>query len=392
MKIAVIGMGYVGLSMSCLLARKHEVVAADILPQKVQLVNSGVSPIADPEIETALATGTLRLTATTDTHAAIEGTDAVVIAVSADYDTEQGYFDTSAVEDVLDVLEEAAYEGLVVIRSTVPIGYTLQQASLRPTLRIVFSPEFLREGQALYDNLHPSRIVVGVPGNDNALMETARGFARQLADCAEEQNVPVRIIGSSEAEAIKLFSNAYLALRVSFFNELDTYAHESALDTREIIEGVGLDPRIGSHYNNPSFGYGGYCLPKDSKQLLANYKHIPQSLIGAIVSSNATRKDFIAADVAAREPKLVGIYHLAMKEGSDNYRHSSILGVMERLAQRGIPMLVYDPACSEDEIVGAKVTDDLASFKASCDLILCNRYEDVLSDVADKVYTRDLGF
>ena len=391
MNIAVVGIGYVGLSLACLLARDHDVCAVDIVPEKVDLVNNRKSPFADAGISEALATQNLRLSATCDARSAYLDADIVIIAVPTDYSAEHNYFDTSAVEDVLATLDEMNFSGLVVIRSTTPVGFTAEQAQAHPSLELLFSPEFLREGQALSDNLHPSRIIVGVPRDDASLAGKARTFADLLAQAAEEDAVETRIVGSSEAEAIKLFSNTYLALRVAFFNELDTYALSRGLDAGGIIDGVGLDPRIGSYYNNPSFGYGGYCLPKDSKQLLANYEDVPQNIMQAIVSSNATRKDYIADQVAALEPACVGIYRLAMKEGSDNYRNSSVLGIMERLAQRGIAMLVYDPACPEAEVVGARVTDDLDELKRSCDVIICNRYEPALDDVRDKVYTRDRG-
>lgn len=390
MRIAVAGIGYVGLSVACLLARDHEVMAVDIVPERVEVVNAGASPIADAEIEAALATGELNLTATCDARAAYASAEIAIIAVPTDYDPDLGHFDTSTVESVLEELEKASFTGLAVIRSTVPVGFAGEQAQQHPGYDIIFSPEFLREGRSLYDNLHPSRIIVGVTKPSARQMAAAERFAELLADAAEDEDVEVRIVGSSEAEAIKLFSNTYLALRVAFFNELDTYAHSRGLDTAAIIDGVGLDPRIGDHYNIPSFGYGGYCLPKDSKQLLANYEDIPQTLMQAIVTSNATRKDFIAEQIAAMDPELVGVYRLAMKEGSDNYRHSSILGIMERLAECGVAMLVYDPACPEAEVVGAKVTDDLAEFKERCDLIICNRYESALDDVREKVYTRDM--
>ena len=390
MRIVVAGMGYVGLSVACLLARDNDVTAVDVVASKVDLVNSGVSPIRDKEIEEALASGSLKLTATCDGESAYKGADFVVIATPTNYDSTLNYFDTSSIESVLDLLSRIGFCGTVVIKSTVPVGYTEQISRRYAYLSILFSPEFLREGHALYDNLHPSRIVVGVPFHTEVLMPRANEFAGLLAAGAAKEGVEQLVVGSTEAEAIKLFANTYLALRVSYFNELDTYAESRGLDAGEIIRGVGLDPRIGMHYNNPSFGYGGYCLPKDSKQLLANFAHVPQNLIRAIVDSNATRKDYIASQVAARRPKLVGIYRLAMKKGSDNFRQSSILGVVERLNDRGIKTLVYEPMCDLVEIAGSPVTHDLERLKGECDLIICNRYDSALDDVADKVYTRDL--
>ena len=379
-----------GLSVACLLAQHHKVCAVDVVPEKVAMINDGVSPIRDREISEALASGELDLTATGKSDDAYELARIVVIATPTNYDSERNYFDTSTVEQVLDQLERRAYTGLIVIKSTVPVGYTESLRKRYANLRIVFSPEFLREGHALYDNLHPSRIVVGVPFHDERLMESAAEFVELLAEGACDEDIPTLVVGSTEAEAIKLFANTYLALRVSFFNELDTYAESRGLDASEIIYGVGLDPRIGQHYNNPSFGYGGYCLPKDSKQLLANYRDVPQNIIRAIVEANATRKDYIASQVAARNPKLVGVYRLAMKKGSDNFRQSSILGVIERLRDRGINVEVYEPVCTSDEVAGARVVRDLDAFKRACDVIICNRYDQVLDDVADKVYTRDI--
>lgn len=392
MRIAVVGIGYVGLSAACLLARSHEVVAVDVVPEKVELVNAGKAPFRDAGIEEVLASGQLTLHVTTDLQQACEGADFAIIAVPTDYDEGLRRFNTSIVEGVLEQLDAMGFAGVAVVRSTVPAGFTDGQAGRYPSLSLLFSPEFLREGHSLEDNLHPSRIVVGVPGageSDELLWSRAKAFAQLLAEAADESDVPIHVMGAREAESVKLFSNTYLALRVAFFNELDTYALLHGLDSAQIIAGVGADPRIGNHYNIPSFGYGGYCLPKDSKQLLANYEGIPQTLIEAIVSSNAMRKDFIAEQIAALQPELVGIYRLAMKEGSDNYRKSSILGIMERLRERGIPMIVYDPSCSETEVVGAPVTDDLATFKERCSLIICNRYEGALDDVRGKVYTRD---
>ena len=390
MNIAVAGMGYVGLSIACLLAQHHNVCAVDVVKEKVDLVNSGKTPIRDKEIEEALASGKLSLTATLDGQAAYEKANLIVIATPTNYDTARNYFDTSSIEQVLDLLTFISFDGTVVIKSTVPVGYTEATSRSYPNLKLLFSPEFLREGHALYDNMHPTRIVVGVPFHREQLKPAAESFAALLAEGAMDEDVEKLIVGSTEAEAIKLFANTYLALRVSYFNELDTYAESRGLNADEIIHGVGLDPRIGLHYNNPSFGYGGYCLPKDSKQLLANFNHVPQNLIRAIVDSNSTRKDFIASQVAARRPRLVGVYRLAMKKGSDNFRQSSILGVMERLGERGVDMIVYEPTLHADEIVGARVVNDLDEFKRLSDVIICNRYDAELNDVQDKVYTRDL--
>lgn len=390
MNIAVAGMGYVGLSIACLLAQHNNVCAVDVVKEKVDLVNSGMTPIRDKEIEEALASGKLSLTATLDGQAAYEKADLIVIATPTNYDTARNYFDTSSIEQVLDLLTYISFGGTVVIKSTVPVGYTETTSRSYPSLKLLFSPEFLREGHALYDNMHPSRIVVGVPFHREQLKPAAESFAALLAEGAMDEDVEKLVVGSTEAEAIKLFANTYLALRVSYFNELDTYAESRGLNADEIIHGVGLDPRIGLHYNNPSFGYGGYCLPKDSKQLLANFNHVPQNLIRAIVDSNSTRKDFIASQVAARRPRLVGVYRLAMKKGSDNFRQSSILGVMERLGERGVDMIVYEPTLHADEIVGARVVNDLDEFKRLSDVIICNRYDVELNDVQDKVYTRDL--
>lgn len=392
MNIAIAGTGYVGLSLACLLAQNHDACAVDIVQEKVDLVNAGVSPIADAEIESFLKSGDLRLSATCEPDAFYRKADFVIVSTPTNYDDAKNYFDTSSIETVLDSLDALDSQACVVIKSTVPVGYTKSLAGRYPRLRILFSPEFLREGHALYDNLHPSRIVVGVPSQDEALVSDAHRFADMLAEGAEDpvDEIERLIVGSTEAEAIKLFANTYLALRVSYFNELDTYAEVHGLNTSEIIRGVGLDPRIGSHYNNPSFGYGGYCLPKDSKQLLANYDDVPQNLIRAIVDSNATRKDFVASRIQALSPNRVGVYRLAMKKDSDNYRQSSILGVMKRLQANGIPMAIYEPALKDDEFMGVPVVRDLGEFKAMCDTIICNRFNEDLSDVSSKVYTRDL--
>lgn len=392
MKIAVAGMGYVGLSIACLLARHHSVTAVDVVSSKVDLVNNGKSPIQDKEIEEALASGELDLRATVDARSAYVDAEFIVISTPTNYDDEKNFFDTSSIEAVLDIVLDCGSKANVVIKSTVPVGYAESVSKKYPQLPIIFSPEFLREGKALYDNLHPSRIVVGVPFHNEDLKPAAVRFADLLAEGAldDSDSIARLIVGSTEAEAIKLFANTYLALRVSYFNELDTYAEARGLNSSEIIQGVCLDPRIGSHYNNPSFGYGGYCLPKDSKQLLANFADVPQNLIRAIVDSNDTRKDFIASHVEGLQPKKVGIYRLVMKEGSDNFRQSSIQGVMSRLKEAGVDMLVYEPTFDGDEFMGMPVTHDLRVLKSECDLIMCNRFNDDLADVEEKVYTRDL--
>lgn len=390
MKITVAGTGYVGLSISVLLSQHNEVWALDILPAKAEAINARRSPIADAEIEDYLAHRTLDLHATTDAAQAYPGADFIVVATPTNYDPDKNYFDTSSVENVLDLAKQYAPEATVIIKSTVPVGYTAQIRSRYPGQQILFSPEFLREGHALYDNLYPSRIVVGAPAGDETALARAKEFAGLLAEGAVKENIPTLFPSLTEAEAIKLFANTYLALRVAFFNELDTYAAARGLDTKGIIEGVCLDPRIGSHYNNPSFGYGGYCLPKDTKQLLANYRDVPQNLIQAIVDSNRTRKDFIAEDVLSRHPRVVGVYRLTMKAGSDNFRQSSIQGVMKRIKGKGVPVVVYEPALAAGEFYGSRVEHDLDAFKRECDIILTNRAAPELSDVADKVYTRDI--
>lgn len=390
MKIAVAGTGYVGLSISVLLAQHNEVWPVDIVPEKVAMLASGKSPISDKEIEQYLAERTLDLHPTTDAAAAYTGADIIVVSTPTNYDPKTNYFDTSSVENVLELVGQYAPEALVVIKSTVPVGYTRSVREKFHNSNIIFSPEFLREGHALYDNLYPSRIVVGVPEGDEALAQRAHTFARLLQQGAIKQEIPTLFPGLTEAEAIKLFANTYLALRVAYFNELDTYAQVRGLNTRDIIDGVCLDPRIGDHYNNPSFGYGGYCLPKDTKQLLANYNDVPQNLIQAIVESNATRMDFIAEQVLRRRPRVVGVYRLTMKAGSDNFRQSSIQGVMRRLRAEGAPLVIYEPMLREDTFCGDRVERDLEAFKAECDVILANRAAPELADVKEKIYTCDL--
>ena len=391
MRIAVAGMGYVGLANAVLLAQDNDVVAVDVVAERVDMINRGVSPIADEYIERYLAEKELSLSATTDAENAYRDAELILIATPTDYDPDKNYFDTSSVESVIQQVLSVNDNATIVIRSTVPVGYTSAARKKYCCDRLIFAPEFLREGKALYDNLYPSRIIVGVPQDNPDAQKRAHEFAELLQKGAIKQDIPILFTEPTEAEAVKLFSNTYLALRVAYFNELDTYCEMKGLDTKQIIDGVGLDPRIGTHYNNPSFGYGGYCLPKDSKQLLANFADVPNEIIGAIVGANKTRKDFIADQIAAREPKTVGVYRLTMKFDSDNFRHSSIQGIMKRLSKKGIRVIVYEPALKEKQrFYDYDVINDLELFKKQADIIVANRRSDELSDVKDKVYTRDL--
>ncbi len=390
MKIAVAGTGYVGLSNAILLSQNNTVVAVDIIQSKVDLINSRKSPIVDKEIEEYLTEKKLNLTATVDARYAYTDADYIVISTPTNYDPEKNFFDTSSIESVLDLLKEMNSKATVVIKSTIPVGYTEGLQVKYPHLNIIFSPEFLREGHALFDNLYPSRIIVSYPKNRVELKAKAVEFAGLLKEGAIKKDITVLHPNCTEAEAVKLFANTYLALRVAYFNELDTYAESHGLNTKSIIEGISLDPRIGDYYNNPSFGYGGYCLPKDTKQLKANFKDVPENLISAIVASNSTRKDFIAEQIISKNPKTAGVYRLTMKANSDNFRQSSIQGIIRRIKAKKIPVVIYEPSLTELEFDGCKVVNNLAEFKSICDIIIANRLSKDLEDVKEKIYTRDL--